>query len=125
MSWQGKIVKTVEVAGTTEIGTVEVEDGASRMAVEVANGGTGALDAFSVEVQAHPDGVFKEYVNAAADFTAGTYKFPVVGSSGSPVTLANAASVVFVLDVKGMHAVKFVGSGNGTTSAISLYWHSR
>jgi len=103
MNNQAKSVVTVAASGNTVLATVNCT-GIETIAASVKGVGA-ALDAFLIEGQAHPDA---EWVTMFNTFSAaaGVLKF----ISGNLAALADGVTGMFMLDVRGLHAVRISAS---------------
>lgn len=108
--------------GNTVLLTIPVA-GLMDLAVQLACVGQD-LDALLVEGRVHQDAAFFTIASAAGDFTS-----PVgfmLKASGSPVTLAAAASAWFLMDVRGLFEVRVsASSGNVAGSTLTGYARGR
>ena len=79
--------------------------------------GVNNLDTFVVSVQFHPDGAFRTLYSAITSTPAGL----IIAASGTLASTAAATSGWFIMDVRGLYAVRISASGtvaDTTTVAI-------
>ena len=74
-----------------------------RMGFEVLTGAQ-AFDQFSIDIKFHHDGAYQAVYNAAGDFT--TPAGLLVGASGDLVALAAATAGWFIMETRGLYAVR-------------------
>lgn len=74
-----------------------------------------AFDQFSVQYQAHTDGIWEAVADAAGDFTTPTY--PVL-MADSDLTISTVAAHNLQIDTTGIFAVR-VQAASGTTSGVT------
>lgn len=108
----------VAQAGNTTLLEVQTEE-FERLTVEAAVTGQ-ALDAFVVQVKFHTDGSYVSIASAAGDYTSPTGL--MIKASGDLTAQAASTSGWFILDTRGVFAVKVLASsGNVAGSTVSVY----
>lgn len=76
------------------------------------------LDAFIVSAKFHPDDTFHSLYSAITSTPAGL----IIAASGTLATLGAAATGWFIMDVRGIYAIKISVSGSvDDTGAVTLY----
>ncbi|MBY0436992.1 MAG: hypothetical protein K2W80_02285 [Burkholderiales bacterium] len=116
----GAAAVTVETA-ETEIFNADVSD-IDEVAIDIANLGATALNAFRIFGRSHPSGPWNLLYSAAADFTTpvGDVVFCKLASTGaahSPVTLAGATRVMLRYRTTGYDGLRLTATvASGTTT---------
>ncbi len=108
-------------AGGTIIGTVECEGAADVMLCEAKNENAAAVatDVFIVEVQAHKDAAWAVYLQGA-DFDDAENANMLFCEDTGPHEIAQGATAMFKIDVRGAWAVRFKASGVAATVDVSV-----
>jgi len=79
---------------------------------------TNALDVFTVSARFHPDDSFHSLYTAITSTPAGL----IIAASGTLASTAAAGSGWFLLDVRGIYAIKISVSGTvADTTAVNIY----
>ena len=126
-AWKGKVenVFVSSDATNTTIKTITIEEGSSYLWAEIVNSADKALDAFAIQVQPHADADFHTIASVASDFTT-AMKRPLLACDQDMTSLALSTAGLLWMEVKGLNAVKFLGSSAaGSDTAISVYWSVR
>lgn len=106
---------SVAVAGLTPLLELNVE-GIERVFCEVVPGAN-AFDAFSIEGKAHPDGSWTVLFNTGFATPAGI----LLGTSGDLAALGAGTSGWFLLDTKGIYALRVQASAAVGASVSNAY----
>ena len=78
-----------------------------------------ALDAFQIQGKFHEDGAYQALYSAAADFT--TPEGLLVGASGDLTTQGAGTTGWFVLEVRGLKALRVQASANTGISTVTAF----
>lgn len=106
---------------TTTIQTINIVKVAKTCVITVKNSHTsGAWDTFIVALRPTANAPFVTQASTAGNFTSPVD--PLLWASGSPVTLAAAASVSFCYDVTGIDAIRLQAGGAGAVSEAEVYF---
>ncbi|MGE5524343.1 MAG: hypothetical protein ACM3SS_11555 [Rhodospirillaceae bacterium] len=109
---------SVPQSGNTTVLEIDVTE-LEQIFVEVAVA-TKLLDAFIISGKAHRDGSYLTLYSAGADFTSPAGL--LIDASGDITTQAAGSSGWFLMDVRGLVAVKLQASGgDAVASSVSVY----
>ena len=78
-----------------------------------------AFDAFAIQAKFHADGDFVTLYSTGGSFTSPAGL--LIGASGDLTALAAAATGWFVLDVRGLYAVKVIASAAADSALVDVY----
>ena len=78
-----------------------------------------AFDAFAIQAKFHAGGDFVTLYSSAGSFT--TPAGLLIGASGDLTTLGAGATGWFVLDVRGLYAVRVTASAAADSAAVDVY----
>ena len=101
-------VRNLSYAAATTISIPTGENGVQRLGIEVSNNSGGALTTFVLSARVGKSTTFITLASDAAGFS--TPVAPLIRTVGAPVTLANGASALILLDCHGLSKVRVVAS---------------
>jgi len=119
--WEETGIAVADGTNTT-IQTIIVPNAARFCTVTVKNSHeTTAFDAFNVAFRPTTNAPFVTHASIADSFTTPVH--PLLSTSGSPVTLAAAASVRMEFLVSSIDAIRLQASGAGAAGTAEVYFN--
>jgi len=113
---------TVVAGAAASIKVIDVPGGMDVLHLQIKNTHASvAFDTLTIQNRATVNGTWVSNGTDAASYTTAV-KYPMLGASASPVTLAAAATVSVFYDVRGIDAINILASGNAATSEATLYY---
>jgi len=113
---------TVAAGTNTTIQTINILNAAELCTITVKNShATVAWDVFIVSLRATKNAPWVIHASSAGSFTTPVH--PLKSASGSPVTLAAAASQRMTFEVSSFDAIRLQASGSGAASEAEVYFN--
>ncbi len=107
----------VAEAGNTTVLDVVLGGGIESLHFEVNNSGAKALDAFTLQIKAHPQGAYEAYEADWSEDSVASDRMPHVGAVLK--TLGATTKAQAIIRVVGAFAIRFIASGDaGATTVV-------
>jgi hypothetical protein len=109
-------------ASTNLVAEISIPAGAEVLSLAIKNAHASvAFDDFILTRKAQTDAAEETIADSDADYTATPLVSPLMECSGSPRSLAAAASVFLRMDVRATRQVMCYASGNGAASTATIH----